>query len=387
MPLSSKAIEQFLNDLDQKGRFYLADRILSTLNRSQAESLLDKLERIIADSILEKDTSVLFDIRKIGNCHYAYIKRLGKEYPNLYLGVMRFQKGKTYKITHKLSATEYVVRGLGLEQEGVKTYLKIEFLSPEQVIRRYLFYDGSLDLPRVPQQIDMDQLSDNLSTGGQQVSFLTPEQVISTENNYKNTVTPRKDWSAIFLKKDWVLEEIQEQNSELSLEPKVTNFKKIDTKESSLTSLKSKELNSSRTTEKIFKGNFPQSAQKLSTETSVIEVRKNFSAQVEKYLQQWANFSQLIPTNSTCHLLEESRKIVFSDTSSKVTVEYDRTARRLTVSDPRLLHSLILDIVSKVATNKLVSPQQQSSARQWLLHLQNPPLKENKELLAFIFHL
>ena len=115
---------------------------------------------------------------------------------------MRFENGKTYKVTHKKMDVKYIVRGLGLEQEGLKTYLKIEFLHPEKIINKYLFYDSALEIPRLPQQIDVEKLNENIASINEQVVAPNLEQDLLDSNRYKSTITPRKDWSAIFLKKE-----------------------------------------------------------------------------------------------------------------------------------------------------------------------------------------
>ena len=173
MAFNSTAIEELVSELESKERFYLADRLLLTLNTSQLMSLIDQAEKLIKDFKINKESSALFDIRKIGSSRYAYIKRLGQDYPNLYLGLMRFEKGKTYKVTHKKMDVKYIVRGLGLEQEGLKTYLRIEFLHPEKIINKYLFYDSALEIPRLPQQIDVEKLNENIAAIDEQVVSYT----------------------------------------------------------------------------------------------------------------------------------------------------------------------------------------------------------------------
>lgn len=381
MTLSSAAIEKLLNDLDQKERYYLVNRFLHTLSRSQLENVVEKAEDLIANITLEKETSVLFDIREINKNHYAYIKRLGQEYPNIYLGVMRFKKGKTYKITHKTKDVEKIVRGQGLEQKGLKTYLKIEFLSPEQVTRSYLFYDGTLDIPRLPQKIDVEKLNENLGEN-QPMILSTPEQSLSTETQYKRTVAPREDWSAIFLKKDWIVEEIGES-------PETSKHLKQPLENVRLSTLPEKhQLARSRPPENLYKKKIipTQQGEKTRTEQSFVQVSKNFSAQVELYLQQWANFSQLLPNNPQWHVTAEAQKVTLSDRlSNRIIVEYERKSQRLSANS-WLLHSLLEQIVSNVASSKLVTGEQKSLAQKWLLRLQNPP-EDNKALLAFIFNL
>jgi hypothetical protein len=192
MTLTSTDLEQLVKNLDSKERFYLADRLLSTLTSTQLLSLVDQAYRVLKDLKLNKETSALFETRKINNSNYAYIKRLGQEYPNLYLGTMRFIKGKTYRITHKFSDTNFVVRSLGLEQEGQKTYINIEFLAPEQVVRKYLFYDRSLDIPRIPQQIDIEKLDENINSTEGQTFVPVINEGKPESNKLKDTVAPRK---------------------------------------------------------------------------------------------------------------------------------------------------------------------------------------------------
>lgn len=379
MTLTSTDVEQLVKDLDSKERFYLADRLLSTLTTTQLLSLIDQAERLIKHLKSEKQTSVLFDIRKINNSNYAYIKRLGQEYPNLYLGLMRFIKGKTYKITHKLTDTEFVVRGLGLEQEGLKTYLKIEFLQPEEGIRKYLFYDASLEVPRLPQQIDIEKFNENITSTEEQAGIFRIEQGILESNKFKNTITPRKDWSAIFIKKDWIVEEIKEEQTNAPPKIKPTEYVRPIEKEP---------IKSVRPVTKFSKQNIPQEGQPSIAEQATVQVGKSFVAGVEKSLQQWVKFSQMIPGNYSWQLSDDTKQIVLRDSSNeKVIVVYNRNSRRLSANSPRLLHTMLVTIVSKVSTNKLVPISQQSLAQKWLLNLQNPPLQDEKVLLAFLFNL
>ena len=209
MTISLPALDQFLSNLDNKAQYYVVTRLLPTLTRWQLEKINEKSEQLAENILSEQENSFLYDIRGVNNNYYAYIKRMGREYPNLYLGVMRFRQGKTYRITHKTNGKEKIVRGLGLEQKGIKTYLKIEFIYPEAAIYSYLFYDPTLDVPRLPQQSDIEGNDENMTAGDRQAVLFTPEQNMWREKSYRRTVTSREDWSAIFLKKDWIVEEIE----------------------------------------------------------------------------------------------------------------------------------------------------------------------------------
>lgn len=389
MALNSTAIEELVSNLESKERFYLADRLLSTLNTSQLLSLIDQAERLIKDLKIKKEGSVLFDIRKIGNSRYAYIKRLGQDYPNLYLGLMRFEKGKTYRITHKKTDAEYRVRGLGLEQEGLKTYLKIEFLYPEEIINKYLFYDGSLEIPRLPQQIDVEKLNENIASINEQVVAPNLEQNLLDSNRYKSTITPRKDWSAIFIKKDWKVEEIENStnNSSTTKQAKISAIPKPKTAEHTLP-VEKQQLSYVLPVTKLSKEDISQKVQRLKREQATVQVSKNFVVTVEKFLQQWTKLSQIIPDNYFLELSNESQKLILRCSSDdKALVVYDRNSRILSAFSPRLLHTMLVKIVSTVATSKLVTIAQQSLAEKWLLNLQNPPLQDDTMLLAFLFNL
>lgn len=388
MAFNSTAIEELVSELESKERFYLADRLLSTLNTSQLMSLIDQAERLVKDLKLNKESSALFDIRKIGSSRYAYIKRLGQDYPNLYLGLMRFEKGKTYRITHKKMDVKYVVQGLGLEQEGLKTYLKIEFLHPEKIINKYLFYDSALEIPRLPQQVDVEKLNENIASIDEQVVSYTLERGLIDTNSYKSTVTPRKNWSAIFIKKDWIVEEIENSTdiSSNTKQAKISTTPKFKTAECTLPV--EKKLSSTRPIAKLSKGSTSHEVQKLKTEQAMVQVSINFTVTVEKYLQQWTKFSEMIPNNYSLQLSDESQQLILRDSSdNKVILIYDRTSRRLSAFAPRLLHTMLIKIVSRVATNKLIPVSQQSLAQKWLLNLQNPPLHDDTVLLAFLFNL
>lgn len=385
MTLGLTAIDEFLKNLDNKARYYVVDMLLPTLARWQLEKVNEKSEKLIGNILLEQETSYLYDIREVNSNYYAYIKRMGREYPNLYLGVMRFRKGKTYRITHKTNGKEKIVRGLGLEQKGVKTYLKIEFLYPDPVIRSYLFYDPTLDIPRRPQTTDVERVEEDMTEGDRQVVLSTPEQNLLGlgEKPARRAIAPREDWSAIFVKKDWVVEEIKEADTKRS-----GHSSKINSSESSnnipLPLPSKNQIPVSRPPENLYKKKTVQQKQGLAS----IQVGKNFSHQVELYLQQWATFSQILPNNPQWELLVEPNVHRLIDQLSKRTiVEYERNSQRLSAKSVRVLHTLLFEIISNVASSNLVPKEQQSLAQRWLLQLRNPPLVNEQELLAFIFNL
>lgn len=389
MSLGLTAIDEFLKNLDNKARYYVVDMLLPTLARWQLEKVNEKSEKLIGNILLEQETSYLYDIREVNSNYYAYIKRMGREYPNLYLGVMRFRKGKTYRITHKTNGKEKIVRGLGLEQKGVKTYLKIEFLYPEPAIRSYLFYDPTLDIPRRPQTTDVERVEEDMTEGDRQMVLSTPEQNLLGlgEKPSRRAIAPREEWSAIFVKKDWVVEEIKEAATARSPIER-SQSDRINSLESSndipLPLPSKKQIPISRPPENLYKKKTVQQRQELAS----IQVGRNFSHQVELYLQQWATFSQILPNNPQWELLIESNVHKLIDNLSKRTiVEYERNSQRLSAKSVRVLHTLLFETISNVASSNLVTRDQQSLAQRWLLQLRNPPLVNEQELLAFIFNL
>lgn len=385
MTIGSTTIDQFLKNLDTKARYYAVTVLLPTLTRSQLEKIDEKLEKLIDKKFLEQETSILYDFREVKGNYYAYIKRIGKEYPNIYLGVMRFRAGKVYKITHRTENKQKIVRGLGLEQRGVKTYLKIEFIYPESAIRSYLFYDPTLDVPRRPQTTDIEGIDEEMTQGDRQVILSTPEQFLA-KRFYQRTINSREDWSAIFVKKDWIVEEIRDINKlPLSLEQSRSSsggstepYKNI-----SLPLPNKKQIPISQP-ENLYKKKAIQSKQAIAS----IEVNKNFAHQVELYLQQWAVFSQLLPNNTQWQLVVEANthKLI-ERVGNRTVIEYETTSRRLSAKSVRTLYSLLYEIISNVASNKFVQQDQQSLAQRWLVKLQNPPLANEQQLLAFIFSL
>lgn len=391
MTLGLTAIDHFINNLDPKARYYVVNKLLPTLARWQLEKISEASEQLVADMLLEQESSFLYDIREVNNNHYAYIKRMGREYPNLYLGVMRFRPGKIYRITHKHKPIQKVVRGLGLEQRGVKTYLKIEFLSPEKAVRSYLFYDPNLPVPRIPQQIDVEGVSENI-VEDRQVVTSTLEQNVSSEK-YQLPMTPREDWSAIFIKKDWVVEEVtkvdksalpakQTQGKEEAHQRKVRDANSYS--DITLPLPDKKQIPLSHPPENLYKKKAGQPKQELVS----IKVGKNFSNQVESYLEQWATLTQLLPNNPQWQLVVENNLYRLIDQySNRIIIEYDRTSQQLSARSVRVLHSLLLEAVSNVASSQLVTKENQSLAQKWLLQLQAPSLENTQGLLAFIFDL
>lgn len=386
MTVNLAAVDQFIDKLDQKARYYIVNKILPGLAVWQLDKIAESAERLAENISSQKESSFLYDIREVNNNYYAYIKRIGKEYPNIYIGVMRFRQGRTYRITHKHKPIEKIVRGLGLEQKGVKTYLNIEFISPEAEICSYLFYDPNLNIPRSPQQWDIEN-EESLDEDGQ-VVLSTLEQNISRGRRKANTY--REDWSAIFVKKDWVVEEITEENKN-NLQPKQTlNTAKAsepdsrNEKDITLPLPNKKQIPISRPPENLYKKKLIQPKQEL----VLIRVEKTSSQQVERYLQQWANLIGLLPNNPKWKLVIESNLYKLIDQSSnRVIVEYERTSQRLSARSVRVLHSLLFEAMSNVANSKLVTREQKSLAQRWLLQLQKPPLDDEQELLAFIFNL
>lgn len=393
MSLGLTAIDNFLDSLDNKARYYIVNKLLPTLAYWQLEKIDEKSEQLIKNIEREQENSFLYDIREVNSNYYAYIKRMGREYPNLYLGVMRFRQGKTYKITHKINSKEKIVRGLGLEQKGTKTYLKIEFIYPEAAIRSYLFYDPTLDVPRLPQQSDIERAEENIAAGDHQAILSTPEQDIWGEKSYPRVNVSREDWSAIFIKKDWLVEEIKVADGEF---PSVKRSRSAD--ESYLSKVGSiespndiplplpnkKQIPVSRPPENLHKKKAIQPRQ----ESVSIQVGKNFSQQVEIYLQQWATFTRLLPNNPQWQsVVEPSLHKLVDQVNNRVIVEYNRNSQRLSAKSVRVLHALLFEAISNVARSKLVTKEQQSLAQKWLLQLRNPPFEQEQELLAFIFNL
>ncbi len=386
-------IDQFLSNLDNKARYYAVNKLLPTLNRWQLEKISEKSEQLIANILTKEENSFLYDIREVNSNYYAYIKRMGREYPNLYIGVMRFRQGKTYKITHKTKDKEKIVRGLGLEQKGIKTYLKIEFIYPEAAIRSYLFYDPTLDVPRLPQQSDIERENENIAAEDRQVILSTPEQNLWGEKSYGRVSVPREDWSAIFIKKDWIVEEIKAvDESPLSFkqsrsadESHLCNVGSTESPNDIPLPLPSKkQIPVSRLPENLYKKKAIQPRQELVS----IQVSKNSSQQIEIYLQQWAAFTRLLPNNPQWQLVVEASLYKLIDrVNDRVIVEYDRASQRLSARSVRVLHALLFETISNVASSKLVPKEQQSLAQRWLLQLQNPSIKGEQELLAFIFNL
>lgn len=404
MALKSKLLEETIDNLDKnldkKEKYYVINKFISALTLSQVESLLDKLEQIQADLILEKETSALFDIRlDAHNNSYAYLKRLGKDYPNLYLGPIYFKEGTIYKLINKHTNAQKVIRSLGLEQRGLQTYLKIEFLSPQKEVREYLFYDKDLSLPRIPQKIDLEKIEENLSEGDKQIFFSNIGHNISNINKYKNIVQPREDWSAIFVKKDWQVEEIRESVSFSSTtdlkvneidQPKKNNLaidNTSNTKSPYPNNLTTKQVVTT-SHENLYKKKSPKQSLQTKQIQFSVQVGNYFHAQVESYLHQWTRLSQVLPNNPQLSLLVETNRLVLSNLSNnKILVEYDRKLRRLNAKSPRLLYSLLYEIVSNVAINNFIPSEQRSLGQKWLSHLQNPPLHDNQILLASMFDL
>ena len=393
MTLGLTAIDQFLDSLDNKASYYVVNKLLSTLVRWQLEKVSEKSEKLIENILLEQENSFLYDIRGVNNNYYAYIKRIGREYPNLYLGVMRFRQGKIYRITHKTKDKEKIVRGLGLEQKGNKTYLKIEFIYPEAAIRSYLFYDPALDVPRLPQQSDIEGNNENIAAGDRQAIISTPEQNIWGDKSYRRAVTSREDWSAIFIKKDWIVEEIETADG---ASPSVKRSRSAD--ESAPSNISSpqppdniplplpnkKQIAVSNPPKTLHREKGIQPRQELVS----IQVGKNFSLQVEMYLQQWVAFTKLLPNNTQWQLGVETKSLkLLNQSDNKVIVEYDRASQRLSARSVRVLHALLFETISNVANSKLVPKEQQSLAQRWLVQLRNPPFDREQELLTFIFNL
>ena len=106
------------------------------------------------------------------------------------------------------------------------------------------------------------------------------------------------------------------------------------------------------------------------------------------YLQQWAAFTKLLPNNTQWQLGVETKSLKLLDQSNnRVIVEYDRASQRLSAKSVRVLHALLFETISNVASSKLVPKEQQSLAQRWLVQLRNPPFDREQELLAFIFNL
>ena len=393
MTLGLTAIDQFLDSLDNKASYYVVNKLLPTLVRWQLEKVSEKSEKLIENILLEQENSFLYDIREVNNNYYAYIKRMGREYPNLYLGVMRFRQGKIYRITHKTKDKEKIIRSLGLEQKGNKTYLKIEFIYPEAAIRSYLFYDPTLDVPRLPQQSDIEGNNENIAAGDRQAITSTPEQNIWGNKSYRHAVTSREDWSAIFIKKDWIVEEIETvdetppsaKRSSSAEKSAPSNIGSSQPPDNILLPLPNKkQIAVSNPPKTLHKEKVIQPRQELVS----IQVGKNFSLQVEIYLQQWAAFSKLLPNNTQWQLGVETKSLkLLNQSDNKVIVEYDRASQRLSARSVRVLHALLFETISNVANSKLVPKEQQSLAQRWLVQLRNPPFDREQELLAFIFNL
>ena len=393
MTLGLTAIDQFLDSLDNKASYYVVNKLLPTLVRWQLEKVSEKSEKLIENILLEQENSFLYDIRGVNNNYYAYIKRIGREYPNLYLGVMRFRQGKIYRITHKTKDKEKIVRGLGLEQKGNKTYLKIEFIYPEAAIRSYLFYDPALDVPRLPQQSDIEGNNENIAAGDRQAIISTPEQNIWGDKSYRRAVTSREDWSAIFIKKDWIVEEIETADGAF---PSAKHSRSADKSAPSNISSpqppdniplplpNKKQIAVSNPPKTLHREKGIQARQELVS----IQVGKNFSLQVEMYLQQWVAFTKLLPNNTQWQLGVETKSLkLLNQSDNKVIVEYDRASQRLSARSVRVLHALLFETISNVANSKLVPKEQQSLAQRWLVQLRNPPFDREQELLTFIFNL
>lgn len=388
MTIGLTAIDQFLKNLDTKARYYAVTVLLPTLTRSQLEKIDEKLERLIDKKYVEQETSILYDYREVKGNHYAYIKRIGKEYFNIYLGVMRFRAGRVYKITHKTENKYKIVRSLGLERRGVKTYLKIEFIYPESAIRSYLFYDPTLDVPRRPQTTDLEGIDEQITQGDREVILSTPEQDFLTKKSYQRLSNSREDWSAIFVKKDWTVEEIKDPNkSPLAPEQSRNSSKHSITepyKDIPVLLPNKKQVPISQPPESLYKKKTVQPKQEITS----IEVNRNFAYQVEVYLQQWAVFSQILPNSPQWQLIVEANthKLI-EQAANRTIIEYETTSRRLSAKSVRTLYNLLYGTISNVASNKFVPKEQQALAQRWILKLQNPPLANEQELLAFIFSL
>lgn len=385
MTLGLTAIDQFLDSLDNKARYYIVNKLLPTLARWQLEKINEKSEQLIENILSEQENSFLYDIREVNNNYYAYVKRMGREYPNLYLGVMRFRQGKIYRITHKTKGKEKIVRGLGLEQKGIKTYLKIEFIYPEAAVCSYLFYDPTLDVPRLPQQSDIEGNDENIAAGDRQAILSTPEQNLWGEKSYRRAVTSREDWSAIFIKKDWIVEEIDTADGAPPSAKRLRSAEESDLRNNIPLPLPNKkQIAVSNPPKNLHREKVIQPRQELVS----IQVGKNFSQQVEMYLQQWAAFTKLLPNNTQWQLGVETKSLKLLDQSNnRVIVEYDRASQRLSAKSVRVLHALLFETISNVANSKLVPKEQQSLAQRWLVQLRNPPFDREQELLAFIFNL
>lgn len=422
--LNSEDYKKLITNLDAKKRYYLASKVIQNLTSSQIENLLDRAEKL-RESLISGDTSVLLEIREVNKRYYIYRKRLGKEYKTLYLGVVSFKQDIIYKLTNKETRRQKVIRWLGLEQKGLQTYLKIEFLYPGKVIRNYLFYDGNLALPQSPQQVDIEKVRENLIEGDRRVSIFSMEQNTSDENRFKNIINPREDWSAIFVKNDWRIERVNDfqnitnptikevqpeklkqkskkikeghntnltpQDARLKANTTQTPKSKVDNRDRNNRNLpddlEKKQIPPTPLPENLYKKKVVRQPEQVQQEFFFVAVKSHFTAQVETYLHQWAKLSQLLPKNPPLSLVVEPQRLVLSDVNQKILVEYDRKLHRLSAKSPRLVYSLLHEIVSNVAINTFIPAEQRALGQKWLAHLQKRLLQDEQMLLASIFDL
>lgn len=422
--LNSEDYKKLITNLDAKKRYYLASKVIQNLTSSQIENLLDRAEKL-RESLISGDTSVLLEIREVNKRYYIYRKRLGKEYKTLYLGVVSFKQDIIYKLTNKETRRQKVIRWLGLEQKGLQTYLKIEFLYPEKVIRNYLFYDGNLALPQSPQQVDIEKVRENLIEGDRRVSIFSMEQNTSDEDRFKNIINPREDWSAIFVKNDWRIERVNDfqnitnptikevqpeklkqkskkikeghntnltpQDARLKANTTQTPKSKVDNRDRNNRNLpdnlEKKQIPPTPLPENLYKKKVVRQPEQVQQEFFFVAVKSHFTAQVETYLYQWAKLSQLLPKNPPLSLVVEPQRLVLSDVNQKILVEYDRKLHRLSAKSPRLVYSLLHEIISNVAINTFIPAEQRALGQKWLAHLQKRLLQDEQMLLTSIFDL
>jgi hypothetical protein len=127
---------------------------------------------------------------------------------------------------------------------------------------------------------------------------------------------------------------------------------------------------------------------KQSTEQTVIEVGSKLSLQVDEYLQEWNTLCQLLVNDVPWETSFEQRKTILRNPlTTKIILEYERNSGKIKTSSPRLLYNILMRIVSEMATNKVIKTEYRLLARKWLLNLKNPPLDNNKALLAFLFNI
>lgn len=96
------------------------------------------------------EEQAMFEYKQISSNYYASIRFLNEKRRRIYLGLVLFMPGKTYKLTHKKTGRFKTLTGLGLYRDKQKIYLKVNYLTPVNTIKSYAYYDGALACPRLP---------------------------------------------------------------------------------------------------------------------------------------------------------------------------------------------------------------------------------------------